>query len=495
VPYLGSASDASVPTASSFRRLLHTPAAALVIAVAYAVVVGMFHPYRDIIEFDTDEGINLATVMMILRGFRLYAEIWNDQPPMFLYALVEWARVFGSDVATARMLVLLFAAALVFAVYEMSRIAGGHRAALAAVALLVCAGSFLQLSVSVMVGLPAIALAALSIWALAERGPGRHGAWLVLSGALMGLSLMTKPIAAFLVPVTAVWLVLDARRNGAATTGMREGAVWLGVTLLTVGTILAATIDLAHLSQLYDMLLAGRRGLTGRRFFTYLCEDWPVYALGFLGLAGRRSACDRVIDLIAVWFLLGLLLVGTHSPVWYHHLALIYVPAAILGGLTVGRLRTRGASRSLRVATVGLVVALGVNLAIGGPSGHRWLRQFRRQDRQILAALEPYRGKATSMVSSREMFAVRLGCALAPELVVTSKKRLKTKRLTAQGILDAIRRDRPDIIVVTTRWPKEVRRAVRQGLPADYRMVFEAPDERVARVFIREGLVPDGRAL
>jgi hypothetical protein len=47
-------------------------------------LVGMllWFPFRYVFEFNTDEGVNLIKAMMTLKGFKLYSDVWSDQPPV-----------------------------------------------------------------------------------------------------------------------------------------------------------------------------------------------------------------------------------------------------------------------------------------------------------------------------------------------------------------------------------------------------------------------------
>ncbi|MFI5366582.1 MAG: glycosyltransferase family 39 protein, partial [Candidatus Binatia bacterium] len=130
-------------------------------ATLYVGTVLVAVPFRRIFEFDTDEGINAIKALLVDRGYLLYSQIWDDQPPLLTYLLRWWCRVVGWETYNGRVLVLLFAGLLVFAVYDALRNTHGHPAAIAAVVLLPCTAYFTRLSVSLMVGLPAISFATL----------------------------------------------------------------------------------------------------------------------------------------------------------------------------------------------------------------------------------------------------------------------------------------------------------------------------------------------
>jgi 4-amino-4-deoxy-L-arabinose transferase-like glycosyltransferase len=75
-----------------------------------------------------------------------------------------------------RILVLLFSALLLWAFYQTVRYSLSRAAALVAAVLLLLSAWYVRLSISVMIGLPAPALAVLSVYLLL-LGQGRRGPW------------------------------------------------------------------------------------------------------------------------------------------------------------------------------------------------------------------------------------------------------------------------------------------------------------------------------
>ena len=57
-------------------------------------------------SFHPDEGFNLIKGMLIAKGFRLYSDIWSDQPPLLSYIFAGLYRIFGNAVPVYRAFVL-----------------------------------------------------------------------------------------------------------------------------------------------------------------------------------------------------------------------------------------------------------------------------------------------------------------------------------------------------------------------------------------------------
>lgn len=222
--------------------------AILAIFAAYALVA--FHLIG--IEKDPDEGINLMKATLVLKGYSLYMDIWNDQPPVFTILLAGLFRLVGPSIEVARLLVLSFACILLWSFHQIIELSLDRRSALLATILLATSWMFARLSLSVMIGVPALSLALLSIYffILSNRDSSIPvtSKWMVypwLSGILFALSLQTKLFAAFLAPL---YLLLDdgngTHMTNRAWSRLFQYFVWLLVVLsayILIGLISGAS--------------------------------------------------------------------------------------------------------------------------------------------------------------------------------------------------------------------------------------------------------------
>ena len=69
------------------RRALSKWVASLGVAVAYLLGSFAFTEFRDVFEFNPDEGNNLVKALLLEQGHTFTRGIWSDQPPLFAYAL------------------------------------------------------------------------------------------------------------------------------------------------------------------------------------------------------------------------------------------------------------------------------------------------------------------------------------------------------------------------------------------------------------------------
>src|SRR5512138_1960776 len=86
----------------------------ILIALIFLAFTFSYFPFREKLQFDTDEGLNLMRSMLVARGYPLYSEVSSDQPPLFNYLLAFLFRLGEPDVYRARLLVLLFSTLLVW---------------------------------------------------------------------------------------------------------------------------------------------------------------------------------------------------------------------------------------------------------------------------------------------------------------------------------------------------------------------------------------------
>jgi hypothetical protein len=470
------------------RRLPPT-LGAVAAALLYGGAMATSPPIRDVFAFDPDEGINAGKALLLSRGATLYAQIWNDQPPLFTYLLRGWCDLVGWTIADARLLVLVFAALLVFAIYDIARLEGGqHAGALAALA--VAAGSFApRLSLSLMIGLPAIAFAMLAVWALFRWLRGGRDAWLALAGALFAASLATKLFTAFLLPIIAVWLwvVTPRRRN-------RALALWLASTLLVFTALMLALVGPAHLGQLVGTHIAGRSAPALQRYsgvglLVTTRAEWLLTPLGWLAFAWLWWWPRRRLLLFAAWALIGGIILLTHHPFWYHHqllLSVAYCPAigvALADALRAARWTARPRWRLAPLAVVSALLLVQAIRHVPLPPAAIDVDPFR-----AVEVLRAHLGPQRVVLTSNAMYAFRAGATVPPRLVVLSNKRAATDPDLEDAIIAAFSGEAPEAVLVTADSPDRIRAAITQGMGDRYVEVLRAPGPTGATVSVRRDL-------
>lgn len=448
-------------------------------ALFFCALIFLFYPYWTIFQFDTDEGVNLAKARLVENGYPLHRQVWSDQPPGFTLALASVFPFVEEDLNTARHLVLVFAGLLVGCLAYLTTRIWNAWTALPLVWLVILVPFFPQLSVSIMIGLPAISLASLSLAALAAWHTRPHLAWLLVSGAALGLSVMTKLFTGFLAPVFLIGIILAGGRspgNGWRSfnlpAALRPVLLWsagfllvvAGICLQVIGPAQMQELILPHLRAGLSNYYQGYQEETSR--FELLSGALPILGLAALGAwdALRRRRWLALYPL--AWMAGGLGFFTFVSPAWYHHTLLVTLPACVLaaGGLSqafiklVGLVRQRLSFRQAGVYPALALLLLGVLLwqrlpAVWDEFDHQpyfiALRSAQpAREQAILDEIAPYQSRARWMFTDLPMFAFRSGILVPPELAVLTSKRLASGDLSQAEIASLVREYRPEVILV-----------------------------------------------
>src|ERR1035437_1426486 len=108
--------------------------AGLTAVLAMLVLFYALLPLGSALEFGGDEGIELIKGFMCSKGFALYKDIWNDQPPLFTVLLAAGFKAFGPSLLAALLIAAGLSLLLFGVVYSLVSQRAGMRAAFLAMA-------------------------------------------------------------------------------------------------------------------------------------------------------------------------------------------------------------------------------------------------------------------------------------------------------------------------------------------------------------------------
>lgn len=424
----------------------------------FAAFVTVVCPWWSVYEFDVDEGFNMAKAVLVANGFRLYADVWSDQPPLLTYLLAARELIDPWSIAQARGIMLVFSCILLGSLYRIVARIDGTGAAWLAVLSLAGADIYERLSVSVMIGLPAVALAALAL----ERCIGTRGrAGLVLSGAIFGLAVQTK---LFVLPLVIAFPCIIAANGLRAVLPVGERLLSLVLWGAGFGGCLGAALMLYDptLEQLVSPhLAAASRAKEAFASMDYLVEklqDWTVLVpASLLGLiaAIRRPGAGRMIPV-----LLGLttfLILANHRPLNYHQVLLVAFPLSWLSGVGImyltGVLREVASRRYAFVALGGLFIFLLVSLV---PDMKKLSSMHAKDDTGPLALQElRVHGRSTDFLfSDHPMDVYYMESKMPPALAVPSIKRFHTGHLDPSDFMRAVETWKPAQLMLRRKYIK-----------------------------------------
>lgn len=479
------------------------------IALLFFIFTFLYYPFREKIQFDGDEGLNLMRSMLVDMGHPLYLEVSSDQPPLFTQLLGVLFRVVGFEVTPARLLVLLFSTLLVWACAQFLQITWGKLAAILFLPLAVMAPRYLVLSVSVMIGLPSIALAAVSMLFVVVWHQNRNNLWLIFSGFMLALSVLIKLFTGFLAPIFLIGITsamyLDNRKEGFSWKMLRPALIWsicFGCLALLLGLVLVGPQNVWQI--IYPHLAApAKETFQGENYTinTHLMAALPLLILGIWGALYAVYRRNWLSLYPLTWALLAYTMLSFYSPVSYHHQLLVTIPAAMLAAAVVGDgllafSRIRRIKDLLRpqflwglAALIGFAVVTAIYVPVldqelmDSPRLSGFSLTATAGKVKVISAMNKYADRTNWILTDMPMYAFIVQKPVPPILATFSRKRLVTGSLTSDDILAALREYRPEQVLMA----RFVIPALEEKLKEDYTLVA-SPE--FFRLFIRNDLLP-----
>lgn len=458
-------------------------------------------PIAQVLEFDPDEGIELAKATLLNQGYRLYESIWSDQPPLLTLLLASWLQHFGTQIMAARLLILGFATLLVSSFYgAVSLVLGVQTAVLSTLSLCLTLG-FMRFSVSVMRGIPALALVMLAVYLLLWATQSERSSTaappafpslqkllgIVASGICFGLSLQTKLYTLLIAPacIGHLWMGWSLQDWQKGLSGRRAvtGLLWLascGVTFLAVG-ILSHSFALEQLvGAHFDREAQGalQREPSWLILLMFLAQDLDYSLLAGVGIWVLFKHKPQWPALPLIW--LGSVLIGlaNYQPLWDHYYPLIAVPVVWLAsyGLTLSfsLFRRKQWYRQLRPltlpsATAGLVIfaiaLLPIKLTVLEVINHQFV-QHSRENAVVIEQVRAFQSKTHWLFTDLPIAAFYANLKVPPEIAVFSTKRMKSGDLNTAKLLKILQTYQPEQVLLGRYPPLKV--ALEPYLKAHY---------------------------
>jgi len=479
----------------------------ILIALIFLAFTFSYYPFREKIQFDTDEGLNLMRSMLVVLGHPLYREVSSDQPPLFTHLLALVLRVAGFDVNPARFLVLLFSTLLVWSCAQFLQLTWGKLSAILFLPLVIMAPRYLDLSVSVMIGVPSIALAAVSMLFVTLWHLNRNTFWLVLSGSMLALSVLIKLFTGFLAPIFLIGVTASAyfkaRKDGLSWKLLQPALVWsasfaglaIFLGLVLVGPQNIWLIIFPHLAAPATEDLQG----AGYTINAQLRAAVPLLIVGILGALISIYRRNWLTLYPLAWAALAYTLFSFYSPVFYHHQLLITVPMAMIAAAGVGDgilslIRLRRPSDFMHLQTLlGAGALMGFILVsthylptldkelMNSPRISGFNLRATPGKLKVLRTMTEYANQTNWIVTDMPMYAFRVQRPVPPILATFSSKRLATGSLTEEDILTAMRDYHPEQVLMA----RFVIPALEEYLQKNYTLILS---EEYFRLFIRDDL-------
>ncbi len=444
------------------------------VAIAFFCMIFFFFPFREIIQFDPDEGLNLMRSMLVSLNFKLYTEISSDQPPLFTHIIAWMFKFTGFEVNPARIMVLLFATVMIFSCSLMLKMSWGNLAAFFFFLFAIGIPNLLDLSVSVMIGVPAISLACLSALLLFFWQRKRWHIFIIFSAIFMALSVLTKLFTIFLVPIFFIFIIGSEyflKKEGQKLQNYFYSAVeWGGVfgtIIFFCGLIL---IGIENVSQILSPHISAETYLQYQGYgasINYRLES--VIPLLFISLFGFIFSIYRkkyFSYLLLIWIVLAYLLLSIHRPVYAHHQLLITIPAAMLaaiGGSESFFSFLTFWQRKFQLSFLGIISIISFAAMVYCLSTN-FINIFPKLNYQpklsgfslqgttgklrIIDEMKSYQMQTKWIFTDLPMYAFLVKKPVPPILATFSEKRLLTGSLTGQQLLSTLQIYQPEQVLL-----------------------------------------------
>ena len=433
-----------------------------------ACVIASTGPVRAAVQIGGDELFEVTKAFLVAKGHALYTEVYNDVPPLHTYFLAGLFRLFGPTIGVGRALAVAFGVLLLGGCFALVRRRCGLFAAIVASIALLLAPEVAVLSVSVMLEVPAIAVALWALWPVYRFRDTLRWPLLVLSGTVLALAFQIKFTAVVVAPALAVEVLLTASerdRKGAFARGARNLAIWgssFALAFVVVGSLLGETYDLLWASQFSGQTKAvleetGSHGFTIAVLFQHPEALWAA-GVGILIVVLRRDWRRLAFPLAMLLTALGLHL--THRPWWSFYYLHFAVPFAWLSGYGVAELLRAGRATADGGVTIfgrlGNRLAASLLMALllfnGGwrlNSVIERIQELPRVQDSVLIAKMKENGARTKWVYTRgDIHVFHAGLKVIPEVAVVPAKRIWSGRITDDQILKIVQRYQPEQMVL-----------------------------------------------
>ena len=468
-------------------------------ALVYVVALTCLAPIRTGFQFGGDEGHELMKALLVSRGHPLYKEVWNDQPPLYTLIVGGFFWLIGPSAFTARIITVGFSALLLLALYGLVAQAVGYLAALIAVLLLFASAHFMELSVSAMLEVPALAVGLCALWAATQYSRQSRLRLLVTSGALFACALQVKLSAALFLP--AILMELFERKSvdctNATVTKLRSLGFWGSgmVFFASVGIVFSIIAFLFYDSVTISIFLKSHFSKSTKEAAELIMSRWnPCSILSDLGPA---LSCIGLF-LFLPWtkertYRPPIVLLTTvicfhcfHQPYWYYyglHFAIPVSWLAPVGLVEWGRLlKTQkiGITPLAKFTFAGSALCWCICFSIVfiqlpdkiASEANRLLSVQPASQNRYVKSLTANEIPCKWIFTDRSLAAFWANSPIPPELSVIPLKRIWSESISKDEVLRCLTAYRPEIVMIPGEW--ENRFGIAEYLRSNYKLNIES---------------------
>jgi len=462
-----------------------------ILLVAFALIQCSL-PLKTTIQIGADEGFELAKATLSLNGFKLYSEVWNDQPPLHTFLIAQMLEHLSPSILGPRLLTSLCTALLLISLFFIVLRLNGLLTAALTTGLLITSPGFIELSSSCMLEIPALAPAITALCLLLLCPLAKWPVAAIVSGVLFGLAFQIKLINVILLPLAAL-IVWQRHRAGGAP------GITIGVSL----TLLAASLAVSYVAA--DYLVDG--GAYLRHFqqswashfgstqsFEYgspsdrpydwsvLFKNWDTTIPAIVGVILLMRHVHHVSTAVLplAWLMVTIAVFASHKPWWpyyYIHNAIPLCWCAAIGfQFVIQRIRLKGAiGLSVLLGAFGIYAVgwMGARVYLQVTSIHNSPQTYSSLVLKQISRLKPF---AKFIYTEEPIYSFHAGIPMPPSLAVVPLKRLWAGDMTGARIGSEMWESKPEIILLKS---TTIETPFSDLLSAEYRPIYEDAKHRL----------------
>jgi len=469
-----------------YRKISVKPVVILTLILAGYLFIEFFLPLGTAIQIGGDEGFELAKATLCLKGYNLYTDIWNDQPPLHTFLITQTLKHVSTSVLGPRLISVGFAIILLGSAFMIFLRAGSLFVAGLATALIIASPGFITLSASCMLEIPALSLAILAICVLCHGTSESGHLRAVLAGIILGLSVQIKLIGIIMLPLVAIILWLQYRR-------LRDTLVFSLLVVLTMVSSFSITdcliergAFLAHFQQTWASHFGGVRSSEYGSPEDYpfdwkmLARNWDVAVCGLVGAGFVVARSGRSIAAIfpVTWLVLELSVFTCHKPWWSYYYLHISLPLCWCAAIGIENLYQSLWPKRI----VSVVISAFIACALAWMGGRVYLQicevrtSPQTYDDLILQEIKPYQPFTKWLYADKNIYSFHTGIPLPPPLAVVMLKRMWSGEMTNGRISEEMERYHPELILLAN----DGRIMPFQNLISrEYKLVYQDTDFRL----------------
>ncbi len=469
--------------------------------IALAIIGAGLLVYSQTVARYPDEPFHLVAAQLAASGQRPYLDFFHQHPPLYVYLLAGWMRLFGQSWRSAHALSALLSAATILIVARSARrlVEGSGWELWAWVAAVLWLGLHSLVVQEGTVAHPyslAMFCAAAAYHCTITRRSLAAG---LCAGAATGASLLWAPVA----PLLFLWLVVttgEGRLRAAVRFAAGFAVAWLPVLRLALHDLWVVWFNLFEYHFVHRQRFVEGPGLEQNlRVFLWLARSSQGFFLLVLGAAAvGTAACRRWPRRQELYLAAGLtaamwIYISSVRPTYFQYLIGVIPFAA---ALAPAGLRALGAHLPGAIPRAGLVLAL-TGLYVFGPvrfalhADWPFVWQLRERVTREATRLIPTHAVTYApewyYFLSRRLPPTGLNNNFGQMVEVSAEQRTRLHVVSKEQIEQSLREGRADALLIGGDQPsaEALRQVYRQVRPIESYLVLWEP--RTAQSFLLDG--------